>query len=195
MSIKSMIEIYDNAFDKDWCDFVIKNFEQFSRNNKTHINRRGNNLVQDNRIQYDWSPHPSTPYYDETLIDNFYEGIDNCYQKYRVQYPFLDGVGPHSAKGMSIQKTTPHEGYHTWHSENMDYGSATRFLVYTLYLNDVEEGGETEYLYQGVKVKPKAGSVCIWPAAVTHPHRGNPIYSGSKYLITGWYSYDNVVYV
>ena len=70
-----------------------------------------------------------------------------------------------------------------------------RILTLFIYLNDVEEGGETEFLYQGVKVKPKAGRVCIWPAALTHLHRGNPIYTGSKYLITGWVTYDNVVYV
>ena len=29
-----------------------------------------------------------------------------------------------------------------------------RVMAYTLYLNSVEEGGETEFLYPGVKIKP-----------------------------------------
>ena len=195
MSIKSMISIYDDAFDKEWCDNFIEHFEHFNREGRLHVNRREPNLVQDTRIQYDWAPHPAINYYEPEWIDNFYEGIDNCYLQYRKEYQILEDVGPHSAKGMSVQKTTANEGYHRWHSENMEYASATRLLVYSLYLNDVEEGGETEFLYQGVKVAPKAGRVIIWPAAITHPHRGNPIYSGAKYLITGWITYDNVVYV
>jgi hypothetical protein len=194
MSI-DMIETYDDVFDNEWCENFIKHFEHFHTRGKTYSNRREPNLVQDTRIQYDWAPHPADSYYDPAWVDNFYQGIENCYLQYRKQHQAVEMCGPHSAKGMSVQKTGPHEGYHGWHSENMDYPTATRLLVYTLYLNDVEEGGETEFLYQGVKVKPKAGRVCIWPAALTHLHRGNPIYTGSKYLITGWVTYDNVVYV
>ena len=195
MSIKSMITVYNHAFDKEWCDNFIEHFEHWNREGKTLINRREPNLVQDTRVQYDWGPHPSINYYDPIWVDQFYEGIEKCYLEYRKEHQILEDVGPHSMKGMSVQKTTANEGYHRWHSENMEYASATRLLVYTLYLNDVEEGGETEFLYQGIKVEPRAGRVMIWPAAITHPHRGNPIYSGAKYLITGWFTYDNVVYV
>ena len=45
---------------------------------------------------------------------------------------------------------------------------------------------ETEWLYQKRKVKPKKGTVCIWPGGYTHLHRGNPPMS-SKYIATGWY--------
>jgi len=55
-----------------------------------------------------------------------------------------------------------------------------------LYLNDVEEGGETEFLYQKMRVKPTKGTILIWPADWTHTHRGNPPLSGDKYIYTGW---------
>ena len=58
-----------------------------------------------------------------------------------------------------------------------------------MYLNDVEEGGETEFLYQSRRVKPKRGRLAIWPAQFTHMHRGNPPLSGDKYVITGWVEY------
>jgi hypothetical protein len=57
------------------------------------------------------------------------------------------------------------------------------------YLNDVEEGGETEFLYQGVRVKPKKGTIILCPAAFTHTHRGNPPLSGDKYIINTWVQY------
>ena len=58
-----------------------------------------------------------------------------------------------------------------------------------IYLNDVEEGGETEFLYQSIRVAPKAGTLLIWPAGFTHTHRGNPPLSGDKYIATGWVQY------
>jgi hypothetical protein len=62
----------------------------------------------------------------------------------------------------------------------------SRVLVFTLYLNDVEEGGETEFLYLSKRVQPKTGRMVIWPAGFTHTHRGNPPLKGDKYIITGW---------
>ena len=55
-----------------------------------------------------------------------------------------------------------------------------------VYLNDVEEGGETEFLHQSVRVKPKKGRIVIWPAAFPYVHRGNQPLSGEKYLLTSW---------
>ena len=103
----------------------------------------------------------------------------------------LETIEGHSPKGMCIQRTGPKQGYHVWHVEDGGQASCNRVVAYTLYLNDVEEGGETEYLYQGVKVKPEEGKLVFWPAGYTHPHRGNPIYEGYKYIITGWYTYDS----
>ena len=68
--------------------------------------------------------------------------------------------------------------------------TSSRVMAYTLYLNSVEEGGETEFLYQGVKIKPEPGKLAIFPAYYTHPHRGNPIYKGIKYIVSGWYTFD-----
>ena len=39
-------------------------------------------------------------------------------------------------------------------------------------------------------VKPVAGKLVFFPATWQHPHRGNPIYDGYKYIITGWFTYD-----
>jgi hypothetical protein len=55
-----------------------------------------------------------------------------------------------------------------------------------LYLNDVEEGGETEFLYLKKRIKPQQNRLLIWPAGFTHTHRGNPPLSNNKYIITGW---------
>jgi len=55
-----------------------------------------------------------------------------------------------------------------------------------LYLNDDFEGGETEFIYQKDRIKPRKNRLVIWPATYTHVHRGNPPINGDKYIITGW---------
>jgi len=90
---------------------------------------------------------------------------------------------------MKVQKTPPKGGFHTWHCEHVSHNnSAYRNLTWTLYLNDIPDGeGETEFLEYGVKVQPKKGLLCFFPAAWSHVHRGNPVYSCDKYIATGWY--------
>ena len=86
--------------------------------------------------------------------------------------------------------TLPMGGYHVWHYENGDRAETyNRELVWMIYLNDMPEGeGETEFLYQKKRIRPTQGTVVIWPAGMTHPHRGLTVYTEPKYILTGWYS-------
>ena len=93
------------------------------------------------------------------------------------------------SQAMKVQKTPPRGGFHQWHSEqSFENNSPYRVLTWTLYLNDIPDGeGETEFLEYGIKVKPKKGLLCLFPAAWSHVHRGNPVYGCNKYIATGWY--------
>ncbi|MDK2125977.1 2OG-Fe(II) oxygenase [Parachitinimonas caeni] len=81
-------------------------------------------------------------------------------------------------------------GYHHWHSEiypqNQTCETLHRVLLYQYYLNDVTEGGETEFLYQNRKVAPKAGRLVIAPAGFTHTHKGHIPLSGDKTIVNSW---------
>ena len=61
-----------------------------------------------------------------------------------------------------------------------------RVLTYIIYLNDIEEGGETELLHKRVRIKPKTGRIVIFPAGFPYVHRGNPPLTGVKYILTSW---------
>ncbi|MET0756061.1 MAG: 2OG-Fe(II) oxygenase [Pseudoxanthomonas sp.] len=81
-------------------------------------------------------------------------------------------------------------GYPYWHCElyPLDAAGETlhRHLLWTLYLNDGFEEGETEFLFQQRKVKPRTGSLLIAPTAFTHTHRGNRPHNGDKFIATSW---------
>jgi hypothetical protein len=67
-----------------------------------------------------------------------------------------------------------------------------RHLVFMTYLNDVEEGGETEWFHQNLRIKPEKGLTVIWPSDWTFTHRGLPSTIQDKYIITGWFNYISV---
>lgn len=81
-------------------------------------------------------------------------------------------------------------GYHHWHSEiypqNAGCETLHRVLLWQFYLNDVEDGGETEFLYQGRKIEARKGRLVIAPAGFTHTHKGHVSRSGDKYIATSW---------
>jgi len=81
-------------------------------------------------------------------------------------------------------------GYPHWHSEVFPQSQGTealhRVLFVMVYLNDVDEGGATEFFYQGLSVQPQAGRVVIAPAGFTHSHRGCVPHSHDKYIATTW---------
>ncbi|MFN9605615.1 MAG: 2OG-Fe(II) oxygenase [Planctomycetota bacterium] len=92
---------------------------------------------------------------------------------------------------INVQKYSKNVGgYYYWHSEIYPRDPAAetlhRVLLFMFYLNDVDEGGETEFLYQERKLKPTAGTMVIAPAGFTHTHRGNVPRSNDKYILTSW---------
>ncbi|MCX7034305.1 MAG: 2OG-Fe(II) oxygenase [Arenimonas sp.] len=93
--------------------------------------------------------------------------------------------------GINLQRYTAGQGgYPYWHCELFprDPTAETlhRHVLWTIYLNDGFEAGETEFLYQDRKVTPRTGSLLIAPAAFTHTHRGNRPEGGDKYIATSW---------
>lgn len=65
-----------------------------------------------------------------------------------------------------------------------------------LYLNDVEEGGETQFPRLNLTITPKLGRVVIWPNVLNNsPHESDqrtihqalPVLTGEKYGANAWF--------
>ena len=75
------------------------------------------------------------------------------------------------------------------HVDISNAARARRCLVAFWYLNDVREGGETEFPSLGVAVKPKKGLMLMFPPAFMYPHAGRPPVSGTKYIVGSYLLY------
>lgn len=92
---------------------------------------------------------------------------------------------------IQMQKYQQGKGnYGYWHSEVYpqlpNNEPLHRTLLFMFYLNDVAEGGQTEFYYQNKAIQPKAGRMVIAPAYFTHTHRGCVPVSDDKYILTSW---------
>lgn len=62
-----------------------------------------------------------------------------------------------------------------------------RQLSAVTYLNDSFTGGATWFPRQGLRVRPPAGSVLLFPPGWTHPHEAEAPEQGTKYALIGWF--------
>ena len=113
------------------------------------------------------------------------EYLEIVFGEYLAKFEVLQESNLRSVR-QKVQETPIGGGYHLWHCEQSGVDLATRVLSWTIYLNDVDEGGETEFLYQHKRIKAEKGKILMFPASFTHTHRGNPPISNEKYIVTGW---------
>lgn len=110
---------------------------------------------------------------------------------YKERYPALNnklyfwGVVEH----FNIQHYEPSEGFLSWHCERAEPQSNNRLLAFMTYLNDVSDGGQTEWEYLGLSVSPVKGLTVIWPVDWMYLHRGVTSQTQNKTIATGWFSF------
>jgi len=121
----------------------------------------------------------------DKLVRNFLPSIKDCVDNYLQDYSLL-GESNFLLYDVKAKRIPIAGGFHKWHYENASFNTATRRFVAQVYLNTIEEGGETEFLYQNKRIKAVEGTLVIWPAGFTHVHRGNPPIGQDKYILTSW---------
>lgn len=120
--------------------------------------------------------------------------IRNLYavaEHYVAKYPWSGKLVPWGVvEPIGIQRYAPGGGYKIWHFErdNSNDQIARRHLAFMTYLNDVEEGGGTEFFHQETTIKAERGLTLIWPAEWNFTHRGIVSDTEEKYIVTGWFS-------
>jgi len=181
------IGTYENVLSEENCKNIIKLFEEDLKNK---IDSNGDTqFFRDKMERYDYQKFYPSSDKPNKIVSVINDALDKCIALYAEEFWIVKQLKATSLD-IKLQKTPPRGGYHVWHCEQGSQKVAqNRAIVWTVYLNDIPDGeGETEFLWQGLRVKPKAGTVSIFPASFTHTHRGNPVYSCDKYIATGWYT-------
>ena len=191
--IEDFVGVFDGFVSDAQCDKLIEYYEWNARANRvwTRQSAEGVSSLQKSDSACAMDFVPGQTHFESANILRYLDEFnrvfwDECYPIYMDRYGILRDASRHTIFTYKLQKTLPAQGYHTWHCEDLAREMCTRIGTYVLYLNDVEKGGETEFLYQGMRCEPKKGRLVIFPSGYTHTHRGNPPLSGVKYIMTGW---------
>ena len=208
----SFIEVYDNALPSDICDYLMALFER--ENNSVDGKVRELRTLADTEQKTTYVSalemilNSDSYIFDSVIADLDYTLIDKIFEynkKYKVWSDDLnENLIPEEIESIdtaeklnnfiyrlgnwSMKKYRhPEDGYNGWHTDWTKHPYfIQRVLSVQFYLNDVEKGGETEFYHQKLKIKPKKGSLVIWPVGFTHTHRGNKPISNDKYIISNF---------
>ncbi|MFP4075164.1 MAG: 2OG-Fe(II) oxygenase [Halochromatium sp.] len=114
----------------------------------------------------------------------FFRSLGAAMLELREAFPYFQG--PFKDIGYQIQRYRPGEYYH-WHIDGGSHELSQRQLVALWYLNDVPgPGGETDFRFQRVSVRPERGKLVLFPPFWTHEHRAAALRDGLKYIATTW---------
>ena len=203
VKFKDFIGVFEGAVPPEVCDKFIDYFKGWKKHDLVFNRQIAENAPrhEKNDEAFAFAEHfhkKPNSVLDEMIVsdeamgmfDKYSQAFRRCFFEYTQEYSMVQTLTC-CVYYSKIQKTKPGEGYHVWHFERDSLLCAARAFAFMVYLNDVEEGGETEFLYQKMRVTPRKGTVVIWPSDWTHTHRGNPPLSGDKYIYTGWLEYGS----
>ena len=202
-NLENYFYINNNSLSKELCNEIINLFE--NENEKTGKyegvtaaglnkkikdtsdfiipNKNENNKPQWKKIRevLDKELNNNVKQYVKKINDCVSVNEENSTHKYKVFNDFV------TFETIQIQKYDKQKGRYIYHQDfSCDWKEKQyRVITFLWYLNDVDEGGETEF-WGSYKIKPEKGKLLFFPATWTYPHRGMMPISNDKYIITGW---------
>jgi len=178
------IYIERDALPKSFCNNVIEKFEQDDRKRQGQV---GSGVRLDIKRSCDLSISGKEDWesYDEAFFKSLSDGLKKYVSFLPEEYTIHKALSEiKNDTGYQIQRTQPGD-YYIWHHDQ----SATRLVTFIWYLNDIKDGGYTEFI-DGTRIQPEAGKLIIFPATWDFLHRGVSPKTETKYLCTGWVHAD-----
>lgn len=180
MNLQKFCYVKENSLPASICDGVI---ELFKNNTELHerydSNKRPNftqlNLTKNRHINVDLhdliaqEALKAIAEYKSKIPETYFWSPKYSFEQFRIKHYLNDG----------------NDQFDT-HIDASTYETSKRFFAFFWYLNDVEEGGETEFTNFTLKIKPKKGTLFMFPPLWMYPHKGNPPISNDKYLLSSY---------
>ena len=201
MNLSDLIYVKENVLDHEFCSELISKFDNDHRKFQGNIGYTDatGTFVADINLELkksldlhitglkEWDKE------DKILCKSFNKNIKDYFQyinkfspKTKDNDAFGNGILNFRDRGYLIRSYEKSDGYFKWHNDfALDKKYGLRMLTLIWYLNDVEKGGETEFV-DGTLVKPKTGQLLIFPTSWYMAHRGKMPVSNKKYIITSW---------
>jgi hypothetical protein len=193
--VMQVIPTQDNLFyvkellSEELCRTILATYERDSSKQPGYVLRgRGEEELQNSiKVSTDLVIHAGGVWSD--VFPQINQAVNDALQQIVAQVPALR-IWPLWWTGYKIQHYKKNEGHFKWHFDAIGKGTWDRQLAMVIYLNTVEEGGETCFQRQDLRVKPIAGDAVIFPTFWTHAHCGEVPRSEDKYIISSFVSFS-----
>ena len=197
-NMKDFIYEKDNSLSKELCEKLINYFESnieiqyegiIGVGEKISVNKKKKETI-DISIKLDELIYGSELYtMVDSLVENLKENLQ-CYIEKLKEQNVKFSIDKLSIKLLLLQRYKSNEGKFTYHTDfKLEKEMKYRLINFIWYLNDVEEGGETEF-FGNYKIKPTQGKIVFFPSEWFYPHQGKMPLSNNKYILTGWIHTD-----
>lgn len=188
--IAGCIAVYKNIW-PDWAN-TIEDIEKTTSDANTGIIFRQATTVEDKVEGYNSTNRRTNYDLDLTkcgYVNEVFRKLNNRFFEvtFAAVRGYTDVLGIeesiHFVESFNLLKYQTGQEYGAHYDGNT--GTA-RVVSPILYLNDDYEGGELEFVNFNLKIKPKAGTLYIFPASYPYRHIAHPVKSGTKYAIVTW---------
>ena len=183
--MEKWIKTYPKIFSKEECAGLIEWFEILDESNQL--------------VQTKLEGHRE---FDEVNLNDFreqtlkmqldvYKRFDDIFEKYKQDVKIHKKALPEKSawEEIRIKRYRTGVGNFLDHVDVGDSISARRFLVFFVYLNNVDFGGETEFPDLDLTISPECGTILVFPSTWTFLHRGNVPISNDKYILGSYKHY------
>lgn len=183
--VAGCINIYENAYPNP--NIAISLIENEVSNREIYWERAttiGSGVHQDKRTNFMLGVSYFGDIADNTACQTIHNQFKLLIDAACIPYCKEFGIDESLAhEPYSMLKYTHGKEYKAHYDGNVRSG---RTLSVIAYLNDDYEGGELEFPHHGVKIKPQAGMLVVFPSNFAYSHIAHPVTSGTKYAIVTW---------
>jgi predicted 2-oxoglutarate/Fe(II)-dependent dioxygenase YbiX len=191
------IHLYKNAITKEDCKNIINSLENEISLNIPGIQWSGAQVNGDNNVD-EVRNCVDLKFKKENLgkhlpqnktLEEIHTKVENALDKCLNHYESLWHLKMYYKEAFNFVKYLPGK-YFKIHGDHGPYYACTISAV--VYLNDDYEGGEIEFVRQGLKIKPNAGDIVIFPSNFVYEHASCEVFSGIKYSVVIMTDYNDL---
>jgi prolyl 4-hydroxylase len=178
--LRHYIRVYEGDLKPAFCQRMIESFNALAR----HHRPRGRGLrrgLEDSA----WTEINVSDLSDESFRAFIRLRIDLALKRYNDDVGLCIAV-PNSPKTAELVLKRYRPGMDEKFQPHFDSVNevANRYFVLLWYLNDVAEGGETEFPQLDTRIAARQGRLLVFPPYWMFQHAGLPPVSGDKYILS-----------
>jgi prolyl 4-hydroxylase len=180
LALDRCVQVFDGAMTSEFCAQLIESFDRMK-----HLHVQNGRGLRRGLESSAWTELNITPLADACFKGFFLAQIDTYLARYnqnlglRIPVPSRPRI-----EDIRIKRYRPgtDERFEP-HYDAMD-DKCNRYLVFLWYLNDVADGGETEFCNLGLKVQARRGRLLMFPPYWMFQHAGLPPRANDKYIVS-----------